>query len=68
MAMAQELRNQQDIEDIAKQSNWTPQEARDFKAEAATQTTCAILFSIMQQADAVVETLFQLNHWRAWLR
>ena len=64
MTMAQELRNQQDIEDIAKQSNWTPQETRDFKAETATQTTCAILFSIMQQADAVEETLFQLNHVR----
>ena len=64
MRMAQELRNQQDIEDIARQSNWTPQETRDFKPETATQTTCAIPFSIMQQADAVEETLFQLNHVR----
>jgi hypothetical protein len=52
MAMAQEFRNQQDIGEIATQSTWAPQETRDFKAETATQTTCAIRYSIL----AVVRT------------
>ena len=42
MTMADDLRTQQDIEEIGKEKSWTPQEARDFKAETATQTTCAI--------------------------
>jgi hypothetical protein len=64
MTMADDLRTQQDIEEIGKEKTWTAQEARDFKAETATQTTCAILNSILQQEESVVETLFQLNHVR----
>ena len=64
MALAQEFRDQQDVEEIATQRNWTPQEARDFKAEPATQTTCAILHTILSQEDSMMETLFQLNHVR----
>ena len=64
MTMADELRTQQDIEEIGKEKTWTAQEARDFKAETATQTTCAILNNILQQEESVVETLFQLNHVR----
>ena len=61
-ALGQESRSQQDVEEIATQ--WTPQEARNFKAETATQTTCALLNTILNQNDSTQEMLFQLNHVR----
>ena len=51
MPLARELHNQQEVEEIVTHKDWTPQEARDFKAEPATQTTCAILHTILSQED-----------------
>jgi len=61
--MKQDL-NQQETQEIAANSFWKPQEARDFKAETATQTCCAVLQAILNQTEQVTETLFQLNHVR----
>ena len=61
---AQYLRTQGNIEVISKARDWAPREAIYFKSEPATQTTCAILASVMSQGEPVNKTLFQLNHVR----
>ena len=61
-ALGQESRSKQDVEEISAQ--WTPQEARNFKEEPATQTTCALLNTILNHSDSTEEMLFQVNHVR----
>ena len=60
--LGQESRSKDDVEEISAQ--WTPQEARNFKEEPATLTTCALLSTILIQSDSTEEMLFQVNHVR----